>query len=297
MPLQPKQVKQPFLKQGLDFIGVINLPSSLGCKWVLTTTDYFTKWIEVVALREANEIVVLNFYEELVTRFGVPDSIISDNALASIGSRISNWAVKNGTYLNTSSNYYLQVNGQDKSTNKNLIRIIKKTMEGNQRSWHTKLRIALQADRITPKRSTGVSPYTLVYGKEDRLPISVELPSLDLANQFDMTEEELMTTRLAQLSELEEVRDEAMKKLEVHQEQMKRSFDKRASSRVFKERDVVLKWDEFKSRPGKHKKFDAFWSGSYIISECKQHNVFQLSRLDGVVETIPVNGIHLKHFF
>ncbi|XP_057864631.1 uncharacterized protein LOC131072486 [Cryptomeria japonica] len=111
LPLQPIQVEQPFMRWGLDFIGVINPSSSAGNKWVLTTIDYFTKWTEAVALKEANESTILNFYEDLVARFGVPKSIISDNGLAFVGLKISDWGVKKGIYLNTSSNYYPQSNG------------------------------------------------------------------------------------------------------------------------------------------------------------------------------------------
>ncbi|XP_057819077.1 uncharacterized protein LOC131032160 [Cryptomeria japonica] len=106
-----------------------------------------------------------------------------------------------------------------------------------------------------------MSPYILVYGKEARLPISLEFPALDLSNQLDMIEEEPMSARLAQLIELEEVINKAIRQIEHHQDQMKRSFDKRDSLRVFKEGDIILKWDEFRSRPGKHTQFDAFWSG------------------------------------
>ena len=114
------------MQWSLDFIGLINPPSSAGHKWVLTTIDYFTKWREAVALKDANESVVLSFYEDLVCIFGAPDSIISDNALAFAGIKIVEWVVKQGVYLNTSSNYYPQGNGQAESTNKNLIRIIKR---------------------------------------------------------------------------------------------------------------------------------------------------------------------------
>lgn len=130
----------------------------------------------------------MNFYDELITRFGVPKSIVSDNALAFVGSQISDWVVKNVVYLKTSSNYYPQGNGQAESTNKNLLRNIKRTMEGNPRAWHTRLKLALWANRITPKRSTRMSPYMLVYGKESRLPISLEFLALDLSNQLDMIE-------------------------------------------------------------------------------------------------------------
>lgn len=93
LPLQPVQIEQPFMKWGLDFIRVINPPSIFGHKWILTTIDYFTKWTEVVPLKEANESAVLNFYQDLVARFGIPDSIISDNALAFVGFKITYWFV------------------------------------------------------------------------------------------------------------------------------------------------------------------------------------------------------------
>ncbi|KAH9301220.1 hypothetical protein KI387_012803, partial [Taxus chinensis] len=114
---------------------------------------YFTKWTEVVALKQANESSILDFYEGIATRFGILATIISDNTLAFIGSKVTEWAVKNGIYLRTLSNYYPQGNGQPESTNKNLSRIIKRTLDENQRSWHTKLKSALWANRIAPKRS------------------------------------------------------------------------------------------------------------------------------------------------
>ena len=122
-----------------------------------------------------------------------------------------------------------------------MICIIKRTLEGNQCSWHEKLKSALWADRITPKRSTSMSPYMLVYGKEARLPVLVELPVLDFMHQIDMLDEEPMTVRLAQLNELEEKRRDFLQKIENYQTQMKRTFDKKASPRNFQLGDIVLK--------------------------------------------------------
>lgn len=79
-------------------------------------------------LKEANETTILNFYDDIVNRFGVPNSIIPDNALSFIGLKVTNWAFKHGIYLNTSSNYYPQGNGLVESSNKNLIKIIKRTL-------------------------------------------------------------------------------------------------------------------------------------------------------------------------
>ena len=75
------------------------------------------------------------------------------------------------------------------------------------------------------------------------------------------------------------------------------SFDKKARVRNFKDGDLVLKWDADKEKVGRHSKFDALWSGPYVIASCKQANAFLLSKPDGEVLPIPVNGIHLKPCF
>ena len=63
------------------------------------------------------------------------------------------------------------------------------------------------ADRITPKRSIGNSPFMLVYGREARLPISLEFPALELAHQLELIENDAMTVRMVELMELEEKRN------------------------------------------------------------------------------------------
>lgn len=94
------------MRWGIEFIGPINPSYSAGHKWVLTAIDYFTWWTEVVSLKEANESSIMSFYEDIVTRFGVPDSIISNNTLVFVGLRVTDWVVNYGIHLNTSSNYY-----------------------------------------------------------------------------------------------------------------------------------------------------------------------------------------------
>jgi hypothetical protein len=65
----------------LDFIGEIHPPSSGKHKWILTTTEYFTKWIEVVPTRQATDVVIIKFLESnILSRFGCPRKIIIDNA-------------------------------------------------------------------------------------------------------------------------------------------------------------------------------------------------------------------------
>jgi hypothetical protein len=86
--------------------------------------------------------------------------------------------------MGRSSNYYPQGNGLAESKNKTLIQIINKTIESNHESnhknWHNKLMDALWAIGLNPKESIGHSPYTLVYEKEEILPLHVEFNALTL---------------------------------------------------------------------------------------------------------------------
>ena len=116
------------------------------------------------------------------------------------------------------ANYYPQGNGLAESTNKNLIRIIKKTIIENQRSWNLELPNALWADRVTPKNSLGVSPYTLVYGKEVVLPPNILLPYSIIAQESRGTHNEILQIRIYNLLKSEESRSKAKERFKHQQE-------------------------------------------------------------------------------
>jgi hypothetical protein len=73
-------VSGPFQQWGLDFIGEIHPASSGQNRWILTATDYFTKWIEAIPTRSASHKVIINFLEDIMSIFGCPSRIVTDNA-------------------------------------------------------------------------------------------------------------------------------------------------------------------------------------------------------------------------
>ena len=143
----------------------------------------------------------------IMTRFGVPISLVFDNATYFYSIRLTTFANERGITLHYSTNYYQQGNGLAESTNKNLIRILKKTIIENQRSWNLALPNALWTDRVTPKNSLGVSPYILLYGKEVILPPNIMLPSSIMAQESRGTDNEIL--RIYNLLKAEESRSKA----------------------------------------------------------------------------------------
>eukprot|EP00253_Pinus_taeda_P022815 PITA_22815 len=178
LPLQPVIVEAPFQHWGLDFIEKFHENSNNGYSWILTATDYFTKWVEAIPAKNATENVIMDFIENIIiTRFGVPAKITIDNAKDFSSSEFSFFCFKYGIVLSHSSNYYPQGNGLAESSNKNLITIIKKIVGDNKRSWDSKIKYALWADRITKKKATSKSPFELVYGLDVTVPVHLKLPA------------------------------------------------------------------------------------------------------------------------
>jgi len=176
LPLKPIHASGPFQQWRLDFIGEINPHSSGQHKSILVATNYFTKWIEAIPTRTAHHHVVVKFLiENIFTRFGYPHKLITDNATTFRAKELVDMCDLMGIKLMHSTYYYPQGNGLVESSNKNLIRIIKKLLEENKRKWDSKLKYALWAHRVTNKKSIGNSPFKLVYGTKAIFPIQLTL--------------------------------------------------------------------------------------------------------------------------
>ena len=71
----------PFAQWGLDILRPF--PKVVGNKrFLLVGTDYFTKWVEAEPLANIRDVDAKKFiWKNIVTRFGVPHALISDNGL------------------------------------------------------------------------------------------------------------------------------------------------------------------------------------------------------------------------
>jgi transposase InsO family protein len=136
LPLKPIMVTVPFQQWGLDFIGEIHPPSRNPHRWILVATDYFTKWIEAIPTRNVNHTVIIKFlYDHIFASFVYPKRHVTDNATTFNDEALVNFCEDMGIHLVHSTTYYPQDNGLVESSNKSLVRIVKKLLDQNQRSW------------------------------------------------------------------------------------------------------------------------------------------------------------------
>lgn len=95
----------------------------------------------------------------MLLRFGDPRKINTDNTGAFKSMKMVDFSHKYHIRLGHSTAYYPQGNGLVESSNKSLMRIIKKLLQEKKKAWHSKLIHALWADQISMKKSSSTSPF------------------------------------------------------------------------------------------------------------------------------------------
>jgi hypothetical protein len=149
---QRRDLHQSTYPVPLGRLGLILLshPSSTkGHRFILMTTDYFSKWVEVVPLRNMTHSEVISFVSKhIIHRFGIPQTLTTYQGPSFMSQQFREFASTLNIKLLNSSPYYAQANGQTEASNKMLIGLIKKKIEEKPRRWHEVLSEALWAYRV-----------------------------------------------------------------------------------------------------------------------------------------------------
>ena len=93
--------------------------------------DYFTKWAEAEALANIRDVDVKKLvWKNIITWFGVPDSLILDNRLQFDSQAFREFCSKLSIRNIYSSPVYPQGNGQAEAVNKVIVNGLKRRLNG-----------------------------------------------------------------------------------------------------------------------------------------------------------------------
>uniref|UniRef100_A0A2N9FW67 Integrase catalytic domain-containing protein n=1 Tax=Fagus sylvatica TaxID=28930 RepID=A0A2N9FW67_FAGSY len=298
--LQNMATPWPFHTWGLDLIGPINPPSG-GYIWILAATEYFTKWVEAIPLRKATGAAVANFIREhIITRFGIPHKIISDNGTPFVNKDVREVLEHYRIKHRRSTPYYPQGNGQAEATNRMLLRILSKMVFDYGKGWNSHLADVLWAYRGSPKTATGFTPFSLVYGTDVISPPELLVPSPRIlqGTELEADVEMCAEARVADLESLDEARELALARSLRYHQKLANAYGKTVHTRIFSQGQMVLKTaDHVRRGLPSPSKFTPNWEGPYVIREAHDSGYYRLSKADGTILADPINGKWLKEYY
>lgn len=269
VPLQPLPIGSNFSQVHMDIL--CGLPTTTkNHKYILLLVCAFSKWPIALPLvtQEASEIAFA-IYEHLITVFGVPSSICSDNARNFCSKLIDALCELMHIRRIRTASFHPEANSVAERRNSNLIQSIR-TYAHDSNDWHEKLPGICMGYRASPStRSTGLSPYFMLFGKnmpgfvdvsltpKPNLPKSVKQHVLNLTDNLQMAQEiATHNTKLAQQA-------------------YKTYYDRKARKQEYYVTQKV--WLYCSHVPlGKKGKSLRFWRGPYYVTSPAINNCYHL---------------------
>jgi hypothetical protein len=209
-----------FAVWGLDMVGPFKTAPG-GLTHLLVAEDKFTKWIEAKPIKKLDGSSTIKFFNDIITRYGVPHNIITSNGTNFVNGVFAEYCGQKGIRLDLASVAHPQSNGQVEKANGLILAGIKPTLvESLERSagcWVEELPAVLWSLRTTPNRSVGFTPFFLVYGAKVVLPTDIEF---DVPRVVQYTEKQAKEAHEDGVDLLKEAREQALARSALYQQQL-----------------------------------------------------------------------------
>jgi ribonuclease HI len=206
--LQTIHVTWPFACWGLDMIGPFKKAQG-GYTHVLVAIDKFTKWIEFKSIASLTSAKAVEFIQDIIFRFGIPNSIITDLGSNFTSSEFFYFCEQKSIQIKYASVAHPRANEMI------LEALRKKVFDKNEKfagKWIRELPYVVWSLRTQPSRALhGNTPFFMVYDSEAVLPTDLKFgaPRLIFENIA-----EAEATRLKDINILEEERLNTESRLE-----------------------------------------------------------------------------------
>jgi transposase InsO family protein len=154
--LQTIPVTWPFAVWGLDIVGPLR-KAPRGYTHLLVAIDKFSKWVEVRPITNLRAEQAVTFFTDIVYRFGVPNSIITDNGSQFTGRKFLEFCDKFHIRVDWAAVAHPQTNGQVECANGMILQGLKPRifdrLNKSGRKWLQELPAVVWSLRTTPSRA------------------------------------------------------------------------------------------------------------------------------------------------
>jgi hypothetical protein len=239
--LQTIPITRPFAVWGLDLVGPLQKAPG-GFTHLLVDIDKFSKWIEVRPLNNIRSEQAVAFFTNIIHRFGVPNSIITDNGMQFTGKKFLDFCDDHHIHVDWATVAHPMTNGQVERANGMILQGLNPRIHNDLNKfgkwWMKELPSVVWSLRMTPSRAMGFTPFFLVYGTEAVLPMDLEYGSPRTKAYDDRSNQ---TSREDALDQLEEAQDVALLHSARYQQSLRRYHARSVWARGFQVGDLVLR--------------------------------------------------------
>ena len=233
-------------------------------------------------------------WKNIVTRFGVPHVLISNNGLQFDSKTFRRYCGELGITNRYSTPAYSQGNGQEETVNKVIVNGLKKRLDDAKGKWVEELPHVLWTYRTTPCRSTGETPFSMTYGAETVIPLEIGFLILRTSS-FNLSDNDEYLKKNLDL--IEENRENVMVQLAYYQQKLKQGYDSNVKLRPLTPGDLVLRRVVGTSKNPAWGKLGLNWERPYHITSKAGIGAYFLEDLDEHVVLRPWNVNNLKRYY
>ncbi len=277
----------PWVRVSTDLLGRLPKCRDTGNQYVLVFIDYFTKYVELIAIPDAKaETVARALLERVILLHGAPQYLHSDRGTQYLSKLVSETCKLFNIHKTQTTSFHPACNGQSERMMTNILNSLAKLLEDKHDVWDKYIPFVQYSYNITPSLdSTGYSPYFLNHGRYPRMPIDTVLhvtsDALPSVKEFIKTVVDELQTAHSATEQILNERKEVMRK---KSEQITNDPDFKVGDIVYIYEPVIVKGNSAKlARP---------FAGPYYIVEKPSHLHAKLRR---VSDGKPIkNKVHIN---
>ena len=280
-PLVPIQSTFPFEMVSVDYLHLDKCQGNF--EYAMVIIDHFTKFVQIHATRNKFGTTAADqIFNKFILKYGFPKRIHHDQGGEFENELFARLHQLTGIDRSRTTPYHPSGNGQTERMNKTLINMLRALEEKEKKQWKSHVDKLAFAYNVTEHKTTGYSPFFLVFGREPSLPIDTMFAAVG--------EEKLKRKSYEQYaSEWQKSMQQAFEIVREHTNRSRgeneRQYNKKARGVEIVEGDrVLLKNDNEKGGTGKLK---TYWEkGVYVV--VKKHTdlpVYTIKREDGSSKT------------